>query len=951
MVGLLDNEIRLAVSRTSVAVTALAILQDDTILAAHSSYLVNTATSAKLKLFKHQAIHHLVCSTQQSFLLACGGRSVAIVDISSPESMEVCAPETRLHDWVVAAQWVGPDKVAVLFSYNSVTLLDVKLSALQSVKCDSCCIIYGGCIVLDNSEIVCCSGTVFNKPLLWKPFSESKGRVLKSYEGHSGVIFDIKLNQTNVFSVSDDRTLIVWDRETGDLVHRLYGHTARVLKVICLPDESDVVTVGEDNRCIIWSIKTGEKLAEYQPHTGYGIRSVAANGRVVATGGWDSRVVKYCLPEPVTHQPDSLLCSSLISFEGDQAKWLTWISTSEMLLQTASGRLVIRDNHLGEESEVISSDDSKFKDYSVFCKMGRIVVIGGISGDLCLFDTKLRTHTYVQNSDSSKVFSLTAVACSSSDLKLFLSCQDGGSMTLFRIQESCSTAESVAHFILPRCKNRWVTSAFLDESRGRLIVGDRKGGIHLFQHEKDGTFQVDPLFSIPGLHGDNGISQIAHHDSSLVTVGRDGNIRYLKIVDNILVITKKYKPLPAVFWVEQLEPTEWGTLLHYFHGQFFKVTVMETGETVFSVECGGSHRSWDIDIAEGVVRFAFINRSKVQIVTQPARFSKFKCYGTVSHGAEIHAAVITKQQYIITASEDCTLILHTADSARQFSSHISSVRSLCISDDILFSAGGRGSLKAWAVTTAADLELKCDYSVVSNTHIPVGYNSSYRFDQRNNDNDQRVLSVACALSPDPSYLCHVVCGLSNGSVYLLGYSDSNSFVRLLEVVLNNCITKVMLSGCNQESLTIFATTTFGMVHGTDINIPDYSIQNSFSTRHHSSGINGLDISQSCLLTIGDDGDVVKSSLHPESGITVTARRTAHFSAGISVRFLGLTHFVTVGSDQRLVVCRLSDLEPVFCCYVDVPDPHDLVLSCSEDGNLRTALVCGKGFQEYHLAGL
>ena len=350
----------LEAGRTSVAVTAVTILENDSVIAAYSSYLKNLDTKQRLKVFKHQAVHSLYVSN--SSLLVCGGRSICVVNSSCENQMSISCAERRLKDWIISAAWISETSIAVLFSYNSVAILDSSLTVLKNVQCDSCCIIYGGCLVVEEDVLVCCSGTVFNKPLLWKPQHESK--VLMSYEGHSGVIFDIKLTESKLFSVSDDRTLIIWDRVSGAIEHRLYGHTARVLKVVVVPWCDGVVSVGEDNQCILWSRDSGEKLTSLTPHTGNGIRSVHCKDKTLVTGGWDSTVVQYtfCSRKFGPGQEQFISCLA-----EDPPKWVSWTEGARLLVQVASGELRVYDSSLDHFQVVMSSVESGFKNYSKHC--------------------------------------------------------------------------------------------------------------------------------------------------------------------------------------------------------------------------------------------------------------------------------------------------------------------------------------------------------------------------------------------------------------------------------------------------------------------------------------------------------------------------------------------------------------------------------------------------------
>ncbi len=62
-------------------------------------------------------------------------------------------------------------------------------------------------------------------------------------------------------SASEDRTLKVWDLETGQELRTLEGHGARVIGVAVTPDGRRVVSASWDNTLKVWDLETGQELA------------------------------------------------------------------------------------------------------------------------------------------------------------------------------------------------------------------------------------------------------------------------------------------------------------------------------------------------------------------------------------------------------------------------------------------------------------------------------------------------------------------------------------------------------------------------------------------------------------------------------------------------------------------------------------------------------------------
>lgn len=79
-----------------------------------------------------------------------------------------------------------------------------------------------------------------------------------------------------IASGADDGTLRVWEAASGAPLHVLSGHTAGVTAVDWLPDSKHVISASRDKTLRLWDISTGEVLHTYEGHTDW-VNACAVN--------------------------------------------------------------------------------------------------------------------------------------------------------------------------------------------------------------------------------------------------------------------------------------------------------------------------------------------------------------------------------------------------------------------------------------------------------------------------------------------------------------------------------------------------------------------------------------------------------------------------------------------------------------------------------------------------
>ena len=93
-----------------------------------------------------------------------------------------------------------------------------------------------------------------------KIWNVETGKLWKTLEGHTNEVFSLTISKEGqLVSGSSDRTIIVWNIETGQILKTLKGHTNFVSSLV-ISKEGQLVSGSADKSIKVWNIKTAELM-------------------------------------------------------------------------------------------------------------------------------------------------------------------------------------------------------------------------------------------------------------------------------------------------------------------------------------------------------------------------------------------------------------------------------------------------------------------------------------------------------------------------------------------------------------------------------------------------------------------------------------------------------------------------------------------------------------------
>ncbi|MBF0563691.1 MAG: AAA family ATPase, partial [Nitrospirae bacterium] len=180
-----------------------------------------------------------------------------------------------------------------------------------------------------------------------KVWDVQTGALLRTLAGHSSSVYSVSFSPDGKFiaSGSGDKTVKVWDVQTGALLRTLAGHSSYVTSVSFSPDGKFIASGSGDNTVKVWDVQTGALLRTLAGHSSsvYSV-SFSPDGKFIASGSWDSTFRIWDI-----NKNESIYVTALLP--GNE-----WITFNEK-------KLVYHSSLQGDEYMAVRFDNNSFPVY------------------------------------------------------------------------------------------------------------------------------------------------------------------------------------------------------------------------------------------------------------------------------------------------------------------------------------------------------------------------------------------------------------------------------------------------------------------------------------------------------------------------------------------------------------------------------------------------------------
>jgi WD40 repeat protein/RNase P subunit RPR2 len=123
---------------------------------------------------------------------------------------------------------------------------------------------------------------------------ESLAVLERKLTGHEGWVRSVAVSPDGIWAASgsDDKTVKIWDLETGQCRSTLKGHTAKVKSVAITPDGKRILSGSDDNSVRVWDVGSGWVVATLEGQTGsaWSVVALRDNVRALSEAGFTLRL-------------------------------------------------------------------------------------------------------------------------------------------------------------------------------------------------------------------------------------------------------------------------------------------------------------------------------------------------------------------------------------------------------------------------------------------------------------------------------------------------------------------------------------------------------------------------------------------------------------------------------------------------------------------------------------
>jgi WD40 repeat protein len=185
--------------------------------------------------------------------------------------------------------------------------------------------------------------------------AEPRAELRQTLNGHSRCVYHavFRPDGKRLASSSKDKSVKLWDADSGKEIRTLRGHSGEVYSSAFSPDGKQLATASEDRTVKLWDADSGEELRTFQGHKGdvYNV-AFSPDGRTLASASQDQTVRLWDIDTgkmiKILSGHTARVCTAAFSPDGRRVA-ASSPSTPAPDSENASGQVILWDAASGKE--------------------------------------------------------------------------------------------------------------------------------------------------------------------------------------------------------------------------------------------------------------------------------------------------------------------------------------------------------------------------------------------------------------------------------------------------------------------------------------------------------------------------------------------------------------------------------------------------------------------------
>ena len=307
-----------------------------------------------------------------------------------------------------------------------------------------------------------------------------------SPEGHEGSVNAVAVTPDSkcIVSGSRDKTICVWDLDTGACLKTLEGHADGVNAVAVTSDGKRIVSGSDDNTIRVWNLDTGACLKTLLGHRG-GVNALAltSDGKRIVSGSWDKTIRVWDL--------DTGTCLKTLLGHRDGVSAMVVTSNDKcIVIGSWDGTIRVWDLETGLPVGKPIKGHRGFVSTIVVTSNGKRIVSGSWDGTIRVWNLETGVHLKTLEGYTGSVYSVAVTA----DSKRIASGSSENTLRVWDMESGTCLKTLEGH-------KDWVTAVVVTSDGKRIVSGSKDSTIRIWDLESGDCFttiQNLPL-SVAGL--------------------------------------------------------------------------------------------------------------------------------------------------------------------------------------------------------------------------------------------------------------------------------------------------------------------------------------------------------------------------------------------------------------------------------------------------------------------